>query len=168
LIAIKAGRASAGNTGCGFRIEVVMQPLPHHYRVSARGGRAGRVVLHHDGVAPIESAAPAEFGGPGDAWSPEGLLVAAIADCFVLSFRAVARAAQLEWDELEVSCEGTLERIEGVTAFTAFDLRAELTVGADVDPEKANAALQRAERSCLISNSLKAPVHLTPLLALRA
>lgn len=145
-----------------------MQPLPHHYRVSARGEREGRVVLHHDGVAPIESESPAEFGGPGDAWSPEGLLVAAVADCFILSFRAVARAGRLDWDQLQVRCEGTLERIDGVTAFTAFDLRAELTVGADVDPARAETALQRAERACLISNSLKAAVHLTPVLTLRA
>jgi organic hydroperoxide reductase OsmC/OhrA len=142
--------------------------LPHHYRVTARGEREGRVILDHEGVAPIESASPPEFGGPGDAWSPEGLLVAAIADCFILSFRAVARAARLEWDELEVRCEGTLERIEGITAFTAYDLRAELTVGADADPARAETALQRAERTCLISNSLKAPVHLTTMLTLRA
>lgn len=78
------------------------------------------------------------------------------------------RAARLEWDQLEVRCEGTLERVEGVTAFTAFDLRAELTVGADVDPARAEASLQRAERSCLVSNSLKAAVHLMPVLTLRA
>lgn len=145
-----------------------MQPLPHHYRATARGEPEGRVVLHHDGVAPIETAAPAEFGGPGDAWSPEGLLVAAIADCFILTFRAVARAARLEWDELQVRCEGKLERIDGVTAFTAFDLHAELTIAADVDPTQAEASLQRAERGCLVSNSLKAPVHLVPVLLLRA
>jgi hypothetical protein len=33
---------------------------------------------------------PREFDGRGNQWSPESLLAAALADCFVLSFRAVA------------------------------------------------------------------------------
>jgi organic hydroperoxide reductase OsmC/OhrA len=101
-----------------------------------------------------------EFGGPGDAWSPEGLLVAAVADCFILTFRAVARAAKLEWSDLDVRVDGTLERRDGMTAFTAFELHATLAIGADIDEAEALAALERAEHGCLISNSLKAPVQL--------
>lgn len=138
-----------------------MQPLPHHYHVVARGSAEGRIQLEHDGVDPIHSSPPVEFGGPGDAWSPEGLLVAAVADCFILTFRAVARAAKLDWSGLDVKVRGTLERVDGVTSFTSFALHAELAVGPDVDPDQAQAALQRAERGCLISNSLKAHVHLT-------
>ena len=137
-----------------------MQPFPHHYRVSARGGASGRVVVEHEGVEPPETASPREFDGPGDAWSPEALLVAAIADCFILTFRAVARAAGMEWSALDVDIEGTLERIERVTSFTAFALHAKLVVAAGVDTAQAASALERAERACLVSNSLKAPVHL--------
>lgn len=138
-----------------------MHPFPHHYHVTARGGASGRVRLEHDGVDPIESSPPVEFGGPGDAWTPEGLLVAAVADCFVLTFRAVARAARIDWTGLEVKVSGTLERVDGVTAFSAFAVHAQLAVGPEVDAEQAHAALHRAERGCLISNSLKADVHLT-------
>lgn len=145
-----------------------MHALPHRYRVTASGGASGRVVLRHAGVDPIESAPPVEFGGPGDAWSPEGLLVAAVADCFILTFRAVARAAQLEWSGLEVRVEGTLERRDGVTAFTAFELHATLGIGAGVDEALARGALERAERGCLVSNSLRAPVHLHAGLAIAA
>jgi organic hydroperoxide reductase OsmC/OhrA len=31
-----------------------------------------------------------QLGGPGGQWSPETLLVAAAAECFILTFRAVA------------------------------------------------------------------------------
>ncbi len=137
-----------------------MHPFPHLYRVTASGTATGRVMLRHEGIDPIESSPPVEFGGPGDAWSPEGLLVAALADCFIFTFRAVARAAKLEWTDLSVDAEGTLERRDGVTAFTAFRVHAALGVDAHVDPAQARAALERAERGCLISNSLKAPVHL--------
>lgn len=145
-----------------------MHPFPHRYRVSAQGGGTGRVTLRHDGVAALESSPPVEFGGPGDAWSPEGLLVGAVADCFVLTFRAVARAAKLDWSDLDVRVEGTLERVDGVTAFSAFELHATLTLDPGVDEAVALGALERAERGCLISNSLKAPVHLRAELAVVA
>ena len=40
-----------------------MHPFPHRYRVSAQGCGVGRVTLRHDGVAPLESSPPVEFGG---------------------------------------------------------------------------------------------------------
>ena len=141
-----------------------MHPFPHVYRVNARGSGEGRLILESEGVAPLESSAPLEFDGPGDRWSPEGLLVAAVADCFILTFRAVARAARIDWSALAVSASGTLDRQDGVTAFTAFDLHAALTLAPGADAGQAEAALQRAEQKCLVSNSLKAPVHLTTTL----
>lgn len=145
-----------------------MQSLPHRYHVTATGAATGRVTLEHEGVPPIESAPPVEFGGPGDAWSPEGLLVAAVADCFILTFRAIARAAKLEWSALDVRVNGTLDRRDGVTQFTGFELQARLGIDATVDQASARAALERAERGCLVSNSLKAPVHLTAELVILA
>lgn len=145
-----------------------MQPLPHLYRASAAASTAGRVTLTHDGVPALESSPPVEFGGPGDAWSPEGLLVAAVADCFILTFRAVARASKLKWAGLEVRVEGTLERHEGVTAFTGFQFHATLEIDSETDQGLAHAALERAERGCLVSNSLRAPVHLKAELVVTA
>ncbi len=141
-----------------------MHPFPHHYLVSARAAAAGRVTLETAGVAPIESSPPVEFDGPGDAWSPEALLVAAVADCLVLTFRAVARASKLEWSALDVQVTGTLERVERNSSFTRFDIVATLTAGDDVDEAQADAALQKAERGCLISNSLKGEKHLQTVL----
>jgi organic hydroperoxide reductase OsmC/OhrA len=58
---------------------------------------------------------------------------------------------------------GTLDRIDRVTQFTHLDLHAHLLVPAGTDPEQARRALERAERSCLISNSLMATIHLDPM-----
>ena len=90
-----------------------MQDFPHHYRVGATAEPDGDVSLTGDGLDAIASAPPAEFGGPGDRWSPETLLVAAVADCFILSFRVIARASKLPWISLKCEVEGTLERREG-------------------------------------------------------
>ncbi len=137
-----------------------MQELPHRYVVTAVGSAGGDVGLHSPGVPALVTSAPAEFGGPGDRWSPETLLVGAVADCFILTFRAVARAMKLPWDSLSCEVEGTLDRVDRATQFTAFAVRATLTVAPGTDLDQAQRALERAERGCLVTNSLKAAVHL--------
>jgi organic hydroperoxide reductase OsmC/OhrA len=138
-----------------------MKEFPHCYSADAAAVvDADDVILTSSGIPALGSAAPAQFGGPGDRWSPETLIVAAIADCFILTFRAVARASTLPWTALRCRVTGTLDRIERVTQFTAFDLRAELCVPEGTDAELARRAMEKAERGCLVANSLKAPVHL--------
>lgn len=137
-----------------------MHALPHRYRVNATAGITGDVALTAERLAAIQSASPAEFGGPGDRWSPETLLVGAVADCFVLTFRAIATASRVPWISLACEVTGTLDRIERVTQFTRFDITARLVVPAEVDPETARHALEKAEQNCLISSSLKAHVVL--------
>ena len=138
-----------------------MQNLPHHYNVSAAADPESAVQLTSTGLPDLESAAPAEFGGPGDQWSPESLLVASVADCFVLSFKAIARASKFSWISLTCSVEGTLDKVERATQFTTFDLRASLTIPADMNEEMALRLLDKAEHLCLITNSLTADTRLT-------
>lgn len=138
-----------------------MQNLPHQYNVSAAADPESAVRLRSTGLPDLESAAPAEFGGPGDQWSPESLLVASVADCFVLSFKAIARASKFSWISLTCSVEGTLDKVERATQFTTFDLRASLTIPADMNEEMALRLLDKAEHLCLITNSLTADTRLT-------
>jgi peroxiredoxin-like protein len=137
-----------------------MQDLPHHYLVSANAETEGNIALKADDLPQLVSAPPAEFGGPGDQWSPEHLLVASVADCFILTFRAIARASKLEWTGLECSAEGTLDRVERVTRFTGFTVQATLSVPAGTDTDKAQRLLEKSEAACLITNSLSADAHL--------
>jgi len=137
-----------------------MQDLPHIYRVAASAEGAANVMLSAEGLPDLETAGPPEFGGPGDVWSPETMLVGAIANCFVLSFRAIARAAKLEWLTLECEAEGDLNKVEKLTQFTAFRVSAKLTVPPGTNEKKANTILEKAEKYCLITNSMKADSHL--------
>lgn len=77
-----------------------------------------------------------------------------------LTFRAVARASDLPWTSLDCDVTGTLDRVDRVTYFSGFDVRARLTVPEGVNAELARRALEKAERNCLITSSLKGPVHL--------
>jgi uncharacterized OsmC-like protein len=83
-----------------------------------------------------------------------------VADCFILTFRAIARASHLEWIDLKASAEGVLDRVERVTKFTRFDVKATLTVPAGTDLEKTGRMLEKSEAACLITNSMTAEVHL--------
>lgn len=144
----------------GSAPEVGVQEFPHHYSVVAIADAEGDVALESDRLPSMRSAAPTEFGGPGDRWSPETLLVGAVADCFILTFRAVAEASKFSWVSLRCDVEGTLERVDRVIQFTAFLVRASLRLPAGANEEQARRLLARAERSCLISNSLKGSSHL--------
>jgi peroxiredoxin-like protein len=137
-----------------------MQDFPHHYTVKAAGTADGDIELGASRLPTLRSASPVEFGGPGDRWSPETLLVGAVADCYLLTFRAVARASKLPWISLECEALGTLDRIERVTQFTRVDVHAHLVVPEGTSPEQARRVLEKAEHNCLISNSLKAEIQL--------
>jgi len=137
-----------------------MQDLPHRYAVTASAAAEGEVVVSARGLGELHTAAPAEFGGPGDRWSPETLLVAAVADCFVLSFRAIARASGFAWRDLNCSAEGVLDRVEGAIRFSDLHIRARLVVQEGADEGRARRLLEKAEKGCLVSNSLLAKKHL--------
>jgi organic hydroperoxide reductase OsmC/OhrA len=139
-----------------------MKPLPHTYEARLLGGPSGHATLSVSGAPDLRAAPPLEYGGPGDAWSPEHLLLAAVEACFLFTFRAVARASRVEFTALDLSGEGTLDRVDGVTRFTEIVLRPRVTLGPGADRARALRAIEKAEKTCLISASLSTPVRLEP------
>lgn len=138
-----------------------MHDFPHHYHTTCRAEQVGPVQVESPSLPTLQSAPPAEFGGPGDQWSPETFLTAAVADCFVLGFRAVARASSVEWNSIVCKVVGVLERVERTTKFTKMELDVDLVVPAGVNRERVERVLAKAEHTCLITNSLSAQVTLT-------
>jgi organic hydroperoxide reductase OsmC/OhrA len=138
----------------------MMEAFPHRYRAQGSGRPTGDVELTAERLPTIRSASPAEFDGPGDRWSPETLLVGAVADCFILTFRAIARTSKLPWISLDCGVTGTLDRVDRVSQFTRFDITVRLVVPNGEDADRARHALEKAERNCLISSSLKGSMGL--------
>ena len=137
-----------------------MQDLPHRYTATAQADPIENVAINSANLPQLASAPPPEFGGPGDQWSPEHLLAASVADCFILTFRAIAKASKLEWTDIQTTAEGVLDREDRVISFTAFTVKASLTLPNDADRDKAQRLLEKSEAACMITNSLKADVHL--------
>jgi organic hydroperoxide reductase OsmC/OhrA len=134
--------------------------FPHYYSARAHGIPADGVVISTGGVPALQTAPPPEFGGPGNQWSPETLTVAAVADCMILTFKAIAGAARFEY--LDVTCDvrGKLDRLDRLTSFTGFDMHVRVTLTAAASPVEARRLVEKAKAHCLITNSLKAPVVL--------
>ena len=139
-----------------------MTPLPHHYEARLTGGPSGYAELTTDGVPPLRTAPPLAYDGPGDAWSPEHLLLAAVQSCYLFTLRAVARASQLEFVSLELDAVGIVDRLDKITRFTEIVLRPRLTVRAGTDPARVWHVLERTETACLVSASLTTPIRLEP------
>ena len=137
-----------------------MHPFPHRYVVASTATPEDSIVLTSEGIPSLITTTPPEFDGPGGLWSPETLLVAAVTDCFLLTFRGIARASRMPWISIAVTCEGTLERPDRVTQFTRFDLHATVVLPGEVSMDQARRILTRAEETCLITRSLKGETHL--------
>jgi len=138
-----------------------MQGYPHHYLASATGGNEGSVVVSGEGLPDLDTQSPPQFGGPEGVWSPETMLSATVANCFILSFRAIARASKFEWTSLECNVDGVLDRPERSTYFTAFNIHVVLHAPEGARPELAQRLLEKSEQICLITASLKAETILT-------
>jgi organic hydroperoxide reductase OsmC/OhrA len=139
-----------------------MRPLPHVYEVKLAGGPTGYATVCDASLPDLRTAPPRDFDGPGDAWSPEQLLVAAVETCFLFTLRAVAAAYKVEFRSLELSGQGKLERTGGVTRFTEITLKPVLTLPPTSDRHKAELALKKSAEVCFVSASLSTPVRVEP------
>ena len=139
-----------------------MKPLPHRYDVKITGGPSGHAILESAGVPDLRTAPPFDFDGPGDAWRPEQLLLAAAVSCYLLTFRAMARASKIEVASLAVAGEGVVDRTDGVVRFTDIVLRPRLTLPAGVDRAPVERALEKTRSGCLVSASLVPALRLEP------
>jgi len=139
-----------------------MKPFPHEYGVHLTGGPAGYATLSTPGIPDLSTAPPADFDGPGDAWSPEHLLLAAVQTCFLFTLRAVARASKVDFISLDLDAAGTVNRQEGITRFTEIVLRPRLVVPRGVDRARVLQVIEKSEKHCLVTASLSTPVRLEP------
>lgn len=127
-------------------------PFPHRYTARLVGG-----ALLAPPRAPISAGAPPQFGGSDDVWSPEELLVGSALLCLKTTFDAYARRDGLAVDDWRGSATGVLDKSPQGPAFTSIELAVELVVPPGSEA-RARAVLERAERDCIISRALKAPV----------
>jgi len=127
----------------------------HTYRVVA-WWNAGKAGLAKSDAAPtaIHFAAPPQFGGLEGRWSPEDLLLSALAGCFTTTFRVLADYSKFEFMDLEVEVEGTVSKAESGYEFSGILVRPTVTVSHAGERARAELLLEKARGLCLVSRAL--------------
>ena len=111
----------------------------------------------------IEIATPPQFPkGVDGIWSPEHLFTAAVNSCFMTTFLSIAENSRLEFTEFSCSAIGNLDQIDGKFLMTEIILNPVLVITKEADRGKAERVLEKSEKVCLISNSIKSNVVLNP------
>ena len=136
-----------------------MKPLPHEYEVYLTGGPQGYATNSAAGLADLTTAPPPEYDGPGDAWSPEHLLLAAVNSCFLFTFRAVARASHVNFVDVDARTWGSVSKVDGVVRFTEIVVRPTVTAAPGCTIEALKRAIDKTTSHCLVSSSLAIPVR---------
>jgi peroxiredoxin-like protein len=135
----------------------------HRYYTTAKWTEGRKGVVSAEGITePIRFSAPPEFMGEAGTWTPEHFLTAAVAACFVTTFRAIAEFSKFEYLSLEAKVEAVVEKGEGGYSFTQLIVRPTLEIRHDSDRDRALRLLEKAERACLVSRSLKSEIKLRP------
>jgi len=137
----------------------------YQYVTSVRWTGEKRGALTAAGKPSIEVATPPEFKGHEGIWSPEDLYVASVNVCVMSTFLAFAGRASLDFAEYESEAEGLLELVDGRFVFTKIVVRPRIALRSPGDRAAAEEILHKAEKHCLVSNSIRTEVTLEPTFA---
>jgi organic hydroperoxide reductase OsmC/OhrA len=119
---------------------------------------SGRTGLAKSSSAPNAihfTAAPA-FGGLEGRWTPEDLLLGAVASSYTTTFRAVAENSKFEFTDLQVEVEAGITSGETGYNLGPLIIRANLMIQQEAEQDRAAKILQEAERLCLVGRALSA------------
>ena len=137
----------------------------HQYNLDLEwiGERKG-VLSSPEFPSTIEVVTPPEFDkGIAGFWSPEHLFTAAVQSCFMTTFLAIADFSKLEIVKLSCKAKGILEKVDGKFFMTEIILEPTIQIAKEEDYEKTEKIILKAEKACLISNSITSKVILNPM-----
>jgi len=116
------------------------------------------------GKHPIEGSSARPFHGDAERWNPEEQLIAALAQCHLLSYLHVATHAGVVVESYTDAATGTLHvEADGSGALVEVVLHPVVTISAG-DPATAVALHAEANRLCFIANSVNFAVRHEPQL----
>ena len=110
---------------------------------------------------PIGISTPPEFGGPEGFWTPEDLLTSAVASCIMTSTLFFAERANIALRSYRSQATGTMEKTAAGLVITKVFVAVEVALESLEQTDAIRKAVEQAEKTCPISNSLKCPVELS-------
>ena len=140
-------------------------PAEYTYRVSAwwTSGRTG-LAKCESSPNTIHFSEAAELGGLQGRWTPEQLLLCALAGCFTTTFHDVARSSKFDFLDLEVEIEGSVRRSRTAGCnFNEILIRPRLKVHSEDQCEIGLQLLRRTKSVCMISRAITVPQTIEPV-----
>jgi organic hydroperoxide reductase OsmC/OhrA len=139
----------------------------HEYAVSVvwegdRGTGTRQLTVTAEGPAPILASADTPFRGDADRWNPEQLLLAALAQCHLLSYLHVAVKNGVVVTGYTDDAVGSMLQEGESGRFTSVTLRPRVTVAEESMVAVAQTLHAEASRLCFIANSVNFPVAHEP------
>lgn len=135
------------------------ESMPYCYDVEIEWKGERRGILRAPNLPSVLVDAPPEFKGKGEDWTPEHLFVAAVNTCFMMTFLAVAENSRLELVKFCSMARGKLEQVEGAGyRMTEITIKPQVVLRSGHDLARSARILEKAEKGCLISNSIKTAV----------
>ena len=119
-----------------------------------------RASLRAPGLPDLEVSTPPEFKGEAGYWTPEHLFVAAAEVCLMATFIGIAENSKLHVEAYRSSARGHLEKVEGKgLVFTEIVISILITLESLEDRGRAERILEKAEKGCLVANSILSRLH---------
>jgi organic hydroperoxide reductase OsmC/OhrA len=112
------------------------------------------ILTANDADGPVYVATPPAFGGQSNDWSPEHLFLGSIASCFMSTYLYFTKKMKFEITHLECHAIGQIELVEGKLKFTHIGVFPTIHVSNSTLIELAELTILKAQKSCLISNSI--------------
>jgi peroxiredoxin-like protein len=134
-----------------------MASEPYFYKTEIAWKLGRRGELRSLGLPPLAISTPPEFKGESGFWTPEHLFVAAAEACLMATFIAIAENSGLPIVSYRSTASGRLERVENAgLRFTEILIVPEVQVEHPEDETRAARIMGKAEKGCLIANSIAA------------
>ena len=105
-------------------------------------------------------ATPPEFGGPEGIWTPEDLLTSAVATCIMTSALFFIDRAKIQLRTYKSQATATMEKTDAGLAITRIAVAVSIELEDMAQEAATRKAVEQAERTCPLSNSLNCPVEL--------
>ncbi|MDF1538972.1 MAG: OsmC family protein [Candidatus Thorarchaeota archaeon] len=133
----------------------------HRYEIHSKWVKDKIVTIEISGKPTLEIATPLDFwpDAPVDKISPEDLFLGSAVACFGVSMHGVAKRFHVEFNDFKVRGVGTLAKGEYGWEFDQITLDVEVIAKDESDIKKLGKVVERAHKYCLVSNSMKCPVH---------
>jgi organic hydroperoxide reductase OsmC/OhrA len=133
------------------------------YETQVKWAGQRRGTLSATGLPDLEISTPPEFKGEAGFWTPEHLFVAAAEVCLMATFVGIAENSKLKVAGYQSSARGRLDKIEGSgLQFTEIAISVVVTLDSFADRALAERVLAKAEKGCLIANSMVARIRVDP------